>query len=132
MSDETRRRLCEEIWPADVLKAFAFGSVSLPAFVETTSNDPLTLQQVVDAVAFLRDANVPASEGYYPVFVHPDTAVDFEVLDLVADRPERVRDLTWSLLGHERRRHDLGKRDARPTAREVFDRALRVEEVARC
>lgn len=93
------------------------------------SGDVFTLEQVVAAVDALRRANAPMFDGaHYYVTLHPDVAEEVHLDELTMGRTERVRGAAWSILDHERRRRQLGKRTSRPPARECLDRALRLEE----
>lgn len=92
------------------------------------SGDTLTLQEVIDAVAQLRGADMPKHDGHYVFRVLcPTRAVDLELLYITTDKSYRVEKTAFDILAHERRRARLGRRGTEPGAHEVYHRAMRLE-----
>lgn len=90
----------------------------------TASKDVLTLEDLLKADRLLKEQHVsPRSDGRYHVVLHPVAAEDVSLDCLTINASYRVREAAWSLMRHERRRQDMGKR-GHVTAAEVFARVM--------
>lgn len=86
-----------------------------------------TIGKAVDALRSA--AAAPGTDGSYFACMPFDTAQDLVLWALFDENRNvyRERELARSLMRHERKRADLGRRADRPTAAEVAARALRLD-----
>jgi hypothetical protein len=108
----TRRALFQATAAAGITAAV--GPAPAPA------QDVLTFADLLRASEMLDAQNVPRFGGY-TVFLQPDQYEEMALNSLTVNATYRVQETAWSLMRHERRRQEMGKR-GRVTAAEVFAR----------
>ena len=86
-----------------------------------TAEHVFTRAMLQDAVATL-DRNAVRAFDNYRIFLPPRAAEEVSLIEMTDGASYRVRETAWSLMCHERRREEMGKR-GHVTAAEVFARA---------